>query len=193
MAHADETKAPEAPAAAAAAAPAKAPAANDEEHEDLRLRIGFNLGGGYAFVGSAGGPAIGLGFRVGVQVNRLIGAYYQTGANVLVVSGGGNTAAASFIPNSAMLSLTPVDMFEVAAGPSVDYFGYGAVSTGAGSATAAGGVAFGIAGRAALHLGGRNAETGRRSGFTIGVDVHPIFAAGDVAVPITLGLGGDWF
>ncbi len=190
MAHADETKAPEAPAAAAAA-PAKTAAANDEEHEDLRLRIGFNLGGGYAFVGSAGGPAVGVGFRVGVQVNRLIGAYYQTGANVLIVSDSGSTTAASFIPNSAMLSLTPVDMFEVAAGPSVDYYGLGSVSTT--SAVASGGVAFGIAGRAALHLGGRNAETGRRSGFTIGVDVHPIFSSGAVAVPITLGLGADWY
>jgi len=166
---------------------------DDESHDDLRLRIGFNVGGGYAIVDGGGGPAVGVGFRIGAQLNRLMGVYYQTGANVLVATGPGNTsaAAAAFIPNSAMFSLTPVDLFEVAAGPSLDYFGLAAASTSA--ASAGGGIAFGVAGRAALHLGGRNAETGRRKGFTIGVDVHPIFVGGGVAVPITLGLGADWF
>ena len=47
-------------------------------------------------------------------------------------------------------------------------------------------------GKAALHLGGRNEETGRRRGFTIEGNVHPSFTPGDAALFITGGLGYDW-
>lgn len=170
------------------AKPADAKAADGAEHEEMRLRIGFNFGAG-PVVGDSSGFTLGAGFRAGVQVNRLLGGYVQTGGSVLVASAAGTSATAiAFVPISPMVSLTPADMFEVAAGPSLDYYG-GVSTTGAGST---GSFAFGIAGRLALHLGGRDATTGRRSGFAIGVDVHPIFASGMMVMPITIGLGGDW-
>jgi hypothetical protein len=94
-----------------------------------------------------------------------------------------------------MFALTPVDLFEVAAGPSLDYLsgGSASVSGSAASANAFSSVYFGIQGRVALHLGGRNEETHRRRGFTIGLDVHPSFVPNGPVTFITGGLGADWF
>lgn len=165
--------------------------------EDMRFRFGFNGGAGF-LLGDVGGPTLGFGVRAGLQVNRLFGAYLQSGGSVLIgASSGPNTSvsAIAFIPFSPMASITPIDQLEFAAGPSLDYYSGGSASTGGGGAAAGstGAFAFGIAGRVALHLGGRDEHTGRRSGFTIGADVHPIFVGGGVTVvPVTIGLGGDW-
>ncbi|MFO0665003.1 MAG: hypothetical protein U0174_13695 [Polyangiaceae bacterium] len=188
----DPTGAPSKPAEAKPAEAKKdeAPAAAAAGGEEVRLRIGFNFGAG-PLLGDISGLNLGAGFRVGAQFNRLLGAYVQTGGTALVGFGGASASAIAFVPISPMASITPIDQIELAAGPSLDYYSGGTVtSTTAGGST--GSFAFGIAGRAALHLGGRNETTGRRSGFAIGLDIHPIFAGGGVVVPMTIGLGGDW-
>ena len=175
------------PAEAKPAETAPAPAAGSE---DLRLRIGYNIGAG-PLLGDISGFNLGFGFRIGAQFHRLLAAYVQTGGNALFGFTGGFTAIA-FVPISPMLSFNPIDELELAAGPSADYYSGGRV-TSSSTAGSTGSFAFGIATRLALHLGSRDNATGRRSGFTIGMDIHPVFVASGAVVPMTIGLGGDWF
>lgn len=189
-------------APAAPAGGAAAPAA-DDEHEDGRLRIGFNINGGLGTGGNLSGPVFGGTFRVGWQINRLMGAYANITPFVWVGSSsttglGGATAdigAIAGVQTAPMFSLTPIDLLEIAAGPSLDYLSGGGVSAGPGGTSVGGfsGMYFGINGRLALHLGGRNPDTGRRKGFTIGGDIHPTFTPGSAVTFFTLGLGADWY
>jgi hypothetical protein len=195
--------APAAPAAAPGA-PAGGPADKDKDKEEEgRLRIGFNfLNAGVGSAGDLSGPFIGATFKIGWQFNRLMGLYGNITPFVWI---GSNSAAPSNVSIGAisgtqltpLFSLTPADIFEVAAGPSLDYLtGGGAdVTTAGGGTTSVGGfssVYFGLHGKVALHLGGRNEETGRRRGFTIEGNVHPSFTPGDAALFMTGGLGYDW-
>lgn len=199
--------APATPATTAApAAPAAPPPAKENEYPS-RLRIGFNVNGGVGSGGDLSGPAIGATFRLGWQIDQLLGAYGQisplvwigtssaTGVNGSKVDVG----AVSAFQLSALGSVTPIDLIEIAAGPSADIMGGGEVKASAGttggssSASAFAGTYFGIHGRVALHLGGKNAETGRRRGFTIGADIHPTFTSGSTLTFFTVGLGADWF
>lgn len=186
-----------APATTAPAAPATTTEHKDDEYEG-RLRIGFNINGGYGTAGNLSGPTFGGTFRVGWQIDALMGAYYQISPMVWAgsVSGASNLSISAIagVQNSFMFSLTPADIIEVAAGPSADYLGGGSSSVGGVTAASAfGGVYLGIHGRVALHLGGRNPQTQRRRGFTLGGDIHPSFTPGDVSTFFTLGLGGDWY
>lgn len=168
------------PASFAAALVLSSGAARADEEKGLRLRLGFNLGGGVV-VGDATGPVVGGGIRGGLQLSNLVGLYLQTGANVLIASpkGAGGTTAVAFIPFTGMVSISPVSQLELAIGPSLDYY------SGATTTSTAGGAAFGIAGRVSVHPFGR-------SGFAIGADIHPLFIDGITVVPITFGLGFDF-
>ena len=154
--------------------------ARADEDNGIRPRLGLNLGGGIV-VGDATGGVVGGGIRGGVQLNNLVGLYVQTGANVLIATpqGSADTKAIVFVPFSGMISLSPVKQLELAIGPSLDYYG-GATTT-----SASGGAAFGIAGRVSVH-------PFSRSGFAIGMDIHPLFIDGIAIVPITFGLGFDF-
>ena len=195
--------APAAPAAGAPAAPgADKPAGGaDDGEEKGRLRIGFNfLNAGIGTGGDLSGPFIGATFKIGWQFNRLMGLYGNITPFVWIGSSDaakaanvsiGAIAGTQFTP---LFSLTPADIFEVAAGPSLDYLSGGGVSSGAGGSSAGGfsSVYFGVHGKVALHLGGRNEETGRRRGFTIEGNIHPSFTPGSAVTFITGGLGYDW-
>ncbi len=177
----------------------EAPRADEAKgHEDVRLRIGFNFNGGAIVSPSTVGGG-GFAFRIGVQANRLLGFYYQV--SPLVFAGfsagdaGASAGALGLFQNSLMAAMTPIDLLEIAAGPSLDYAGLAVASaseTEAGTGTASK-LFFGVAGRVALHLGGRNAATGRRAGFTIGLDPHVIFGSGSAVVALTGGIGADWY
>lgn len=165
------------------------------EADDVRVRIGFNFNGG-AIVAPATVGGGGFAFRLGVQANHLFGVYYQAMPMVFagfsVGSASAEAGAIGVFQNSLLASLTPIDLVEIGAGPSLDYAGIAAASTESGSGTG-GGLFFGLAGRAALHLGGRNKDSGRRTSFTIGFDPHLIFGAGDPVISLTGGLGADWY
>ena len=191
--------APAAPAAVPGA-PAGAPVDKDKEEEG-RLRIGFNfLNAGVGSAGDLSGPFIGATFKIGWQFNRLMGLYGNITPFVWI--GSSSAAGAANVSIGAitgtqltpLFSLTPADIFEVAAGPSLDYLSGGSVSTGAAGASAGGfsSVYFGAHAKVALHLGGRNEETGRRRGFTIEGNIHPSFTPNDTALFIFGGLGYDW-
>ncbi|MFO0662344.1 MAG: hypothetical protein U0174_00245 [Polyangiaceae bacterium] len=153
----------------------------DDEDRGVRLRLGFNVGGGVV-VGDATGGVVGGGIRGGLQLNNFVGLYLQTGGNVLLAApptGAGDITAIAFIPVSPMVSLSPVPQLEFALGPSLDYYG------GATASSTNGGAAFGIAGRASVHPFGR-------TGFALSADIHPLFIGGVTIVPITFGLGFDF-
>jgi|GEM_PF-2093188 len=200
-----------APAAATpslAAVPPAHPTLTDEEADaNGRLWIGFNVGGGVGTGASLSGPAFDGQFRAGYVLNHLYGVYGNVTGIAWVAGGGSSNAGGASVSVGAvsgflvtpMFALTPVDLFEVSVGPSLDVLGGGKASvsssTSAGSASAGGfsGAYFGAEGRVALHLGGRNPETHRRRGFTLSLDVHPSFVSGGPITFITGGLGADWF
>jgi hypothetical protein len=160
--------------------------------EGTRLRGGFSLNGGMA-AGLASGPAVSLALRIGAQMGRYFGLYYQQSPLIFVASSGDGTTAAAFLDmNSILASVVLADMIDLGAGPSLDYYAAGACDANVNCA-AASGWQLGMHGRLALTLGGRDATTGRRSGFSIGVDEHPMFAGGQVLALTTLGIGGEWY
>ncbi len=187
--------------AAQPAQPAQGAAMSDEEADAKgRLWIGFDVGGGVGTGANLSGPAFDGAFRIGYVFSHMYGVY----GNITPIAWVGSAAntpsnvsigAVSGILLTPMFALTPVDLFEVAAGPSLDYLSGGgaSVSGSSASANAFSSVYFGIQGRAALHLGGRNEETHRRRGFTISLDVHPTFVPNGPVTFITGGLGADWF
>jgi hypothetical protein len=202
------------PAVAPGTAPLPAPAPGryregeeQEPGDEGRLRIGFNVDGGLGTGGNFKGPAIGATFRIGWQLDKLMAIYGQVGVVLWVATSSETLAGKSFDASAIggyrftpMFSLTPVDLFEVAAGPSLDNLSGGSSSTSIAGTTltqevkAYTGYYFGIHARAALHIGGKpNMKTGRRVSFTIGFDVHPTFAEGSTIMFYTLGLGGDWY
>lgn len=189
---------PAEPAPAAAGANKPEPKSEPEEADDFRLRIGFNINGGAIVSPSTVGGG-GFAFRIGVQPNSLLGVYYQASPMVFAgLSVGSTSAGASAVglfQNSVLVSLTPIDLIEIAAGPSLDYAGIAtaSVATDGTGSSAGSNVFFGAATRFALHLGGKNEKTGRRTSFTLGLDPHFIFGAGDPVVVLTGGLGADWY
>jgi hypothetical protein len=165
--------------------------ASAPDSEGARLRGGFSLNGGAAF-GLASGPILSMAVRLGVQVTRAFGLYYQQSPMIFLASNEGSTAAGFLDLNSALASLTLADILDVAAGPSVDYYAAGSCGM-ANDCAGASGWQLGMHGRLALTLGGRDRETGRRSGFSVGLDEHPMFGGGSVLALTTLGVGGEWY
>jgi hypothetical protein len=190
-----------APATAAPTAPPEQGGGDDDKYEG-RLRIGFNINGGYGTSSGISGPMFGGTFRVGWQIDSLMAIYANlspfvwAGSSSVTAPGisAASIGAIAGVQTSPMFSLTPADIVEIAAGPSADYYTGGGVSAGPGGSSVGGfsDMYFGIHGRVALHLGGRNAA-GRRRGFTLGGDVHPTFASGSAITFFSLGLGADWY
>jgi hypothetical protein len=173
----------------------------DDEDEEGRLRIGFNINAGVGSGGDLSGPALGGTFRIGWQFSRLVAVYGQISPYAWVAKNSKQTVSLSAIAGyqfTPMASVTPVDLLEIAAGPSLDLLSGGNTSgnvsgnTASASIGAFSGTYFAVHGRVALHLGSRNEETGRRRGFTLGLDIHPTFTPGTAVTFYTLGLGYDW-
>jgi hypothetical protein len=157
-----------------------------------RFRGGFSIGGGVGF-GFGTMPLFTAQGRLGAQINRMFAVFYQPTATLGVTATAGSAAAVVTSQNAIVGNVTLADVFEVGLGPSIDYVAMGAGSVG-GAVVAGAGVAFGADARLAWIPGGaNNAESGRRSGFAITLNVHPTFAGGTTLVPVTLGLGADWF
>jgi hypothetical protein len=166
--------------------------------EEPRMRGGVSLNGGVA-TGLVSGTVLGAGIRLGSQLRRSFGVYYQLSPLVLFENGVDASASAFLFMNSALANLTLLDVIDVGAGPSLD-----AVLGSSSSRPAIAGLAtpptlesgfqLGAHGRVALNLGRRDAMSGRRSGWSIGVDEHPmLLGGGHVLALTTLGFGGEWF
>ena len=128
-----------------------------------------------------------------MQINRLIAVYYQTHAMLGVVGAKGSacgTDCAFFGGiwlNEVMIDFTIQDVLQLGIGPSFDLFSIDNFTEGFP----------GVDARVGVALGGRNPW--RRSGFFLGVDVHPTFITDStfptsaVATSILLTLGGGWY
>jgi hypothetical protein len=162
------------------------------DYESVRLRGGFTIGGGAVF-GSFTGPIVDLSLRLGVQFGRVFALMVQSQPNVFFIISPTGTVAAGFgINNSLLAELTLFDFLQLGAGPSLDYIA-AAACTGENCSSAAG-TGLGLHARGAVVLGGRNREGGRRSGFSLSVNLHPVFLFnGEVLFFTTFGIGGDWF
>jgi hypothetical protein len=186
-----------------AAAPAPRPEPEHEEPSQLRLRGGFSVNGGLVHTPDGNGPAFGLAARLGVQINSYFAFYYQNTPLVTFAPTRGAQSAgfhAGFADyNTLLASLTVLDVLEIAAGPSIDYAKYADCSAGVTGFTPTAGcesgssVAFGGHARVALVLGGLFGSKDRRSGFSIGADIHPLLASDVSAYSATLGIGAEWY
>ena len=169
----------------------------------MRVRGGFSVNGGLVHTPDGNGPAFGLAGRLGVQLNSYFGLYYQNTPLVTFAPTSGAQSAgfhAGFADyNTILASLTLLDVFEIAAGPSVDYAKYADCSAGVSGFTPSAGcesgssVALGGHARVAFLPGGLFGSKERRSGFAIGADIHPLLLSDVSAFSATLGLGGEWY
>jgi hypothetical protein len=158
-----------------------------------RIRGGFSVGGGLVLGQSVdvGGTA-GLALRLGAQINRWFAVQYQNSPNLFAYGSRqqSETIVGFIDTNSVLATVNLGDHLEVGAGPSLDIAALAGCSVATVRCDATRGVAPGMHGRAALILGGRDPQTGRRIGFAIGVDGHPIFFPnGDPVLLLGLNIG----
>jgi len=172
--------------------------------DGVRLRGGISANGGiFLLPANPIGGAASLAGRIGVQFNHYFGIYYQNtpivGATVAHQQASATVVGADY--NSLLLSLTLFNVFEIGAGPSIDYLGLakGSISNTGNPLTAnptlatGTGVVAGGHGRVDFIIGGLSGDGPRRSGFVIGVDAHPMFPSTGKALSLTAGLGAEWY
>ena len=192
------------PVAPPVAAPPPAVPVEPEEKSHMRLRGGFSLNGGLVHTPDGNGPAFGLAARLGVQLNAYFGLYYQNTPLVTFAPSQASQSVsfhAGFADyNTVLASLTLLDMFEFAAGPSVDYAKYADCSAGVTGFVPTSGcesgssIALGGHGRVSFDLGGLFGDgKERRSGFLINADIHPLLLSDLSAFSATLGIGAEWY
>lgn len=179
-----------------------------EEADRSRVRAGFSINGGFGTGGGASGETYGPALHLGWQFDRVIAVYLRaagfwwSSSTKLSADRSLSATGAIGFQLTPLFSLTHAGTFEVAAGPSLDRLQTAGSSSNAssrtttlgGDAVAYSGVFFGAHGRAALHVGAKpSSDTGRRTSFTIGLDVHPTFAKGSALTFLTVGVGVDWY
>jgi hypothetical protein len=177
----------------------------DKVKDGVRLRGGFNIGGGVIKSPTGTGAASSVAARLGAQINHYFGVYYQ---NTPMVTFTPKTTAdsvgftAGFIDfNSLVASLTLLHFFDLGAGPSLDYVAITSCGAGLmGNIPTAGcdprivsGLRFGVHTRASLIIGGLDGDGPRRSGIVISADLHPLFLEEETIFSFTLGLGKEWY
>jgi hypothetical protein len=108
---------------------------------------------------------------------------------VAVIAGGG---VGFFDFNSFLVDVTAAHVFDFGVGPSADVITVQA-QTGAGN-TSATAVLPGLHARLALNVNGKPNAEGRRSGFSVGLDLHPTFGHnGVILFTMCPGVGYEWF
>jgi hypothetical protein len=152
------------------------------------FRWAFGVTGG-PYIGANVGGAGGFWGQAGVQINALIGVYYQTHAMLGAVGNraGDQAFFGGIWNNEVLVDFTFADFFQLGVGPSFDLFSVNSFTEGFP----------GLDGRIGFALGRR--AWGHRSGFMLGVDVHPTFITDntfpttDVVTSVLLTLGGGWW
>jgi hypothetical protein len=178
----------------------------DEVKDGVRARGGFNIGGGIMMLPNDGagqiGPAIALNGRIGIQFNHYFGLVYQNTPIVTFTPQAGNLGfKAGFADyNSFLAMLTLGNFLDIGAGPSIDFLMvYNAAAslnpaTGPGVTTSSSsGVSAGAHGRVAFNIGGLSGNGPRRSGFSLGLDFHPLFTGAFRGFSATAGFGAEWY
>jgi hypothetical protein len=176
-----------------------------ERPDQVRLRGGFSLEGAAVIIpGSSSGGAVSAvvpALHLGVQINHLLGVYYENHPLLMLLvgtgSGGGSLAVGFADLNNFIASVTLFDTLELGGGGGFDFYalaGCGANSSGAGCGAGTV-VTPGLHGKAAVHLGGWSGTQANRSGFSIQLSFHASIdpsGAGVIMLPMA-GIGGEWF
>ena len=158
-----------APAPAPEAAPAPAPApAGPVAQDGARFRWGISLGGGLEKVDVVSGPMFGLDFRLGLQLNHLLGFYVQPhlsfGSLSTEAGGVGITGTTGTFSVAAMAEATFKDRLFAGVGG-----GYGVLNNPSGAMLQARLGGYPVMGRGANGI--------RRKGLMVGVDLRMIFVS----------------
>jgi hypothetical protein len=178
-----------------------------------RFRFGIEAGLGYMFasstLGSAHGPAVNLGLRLGLQINNPWAVYFQSSVPIGVAAGltrdGTAVGGVAIAWNHGMLAeVTLGDMLHLGFGPSFDQVlgGICTNSTDLGNGTTtrpsnttscigSAGAAFGMTGRIAATFG--VTRPSRRKAFSLGLDLHPTFTPSGTFFFTTLNAGYEAF
>jgi|GEM_PF-2033939 len=167
------------------------PASAQERHSGPRLRAGLSgVGGGFA--GAVHGGLGGVEPRIGLQISDMFAVLIQGQGLIGQFAPDGDDRIAGFAFHSAMFELTAGDMFQLAAGPSLDFV-WGCSEAPGQIACSRGGAYAGANFRAAVIIGGRH-DAGWRDGFTISVDAHPtLLDDGEWSTVFLFGLGVDLY
>jgi hypothetical protein len=168
----------------------------EDEPSESRFRWGISGAGG-PILGAYSGGAGGIDARFGMQMSQLLGLYAQpillAGAGVSADAKGASATGLALYGIGAMVDTTLANLFYVAAGPELLFGGVGtaaASATGAARASASTGPFFSLAARTGFAFG--SARPDRRKAFTLGLDMHVVFAGGAAVLPM-LGLGYEAF
>lgn len=152
------------------AAPSLASAQHHHDHWAPRLRAGVSgVGGG--FIGHVHGGLGGVSPRIGIQFNDHFALMLQGQGLVGRFVPYPNEDLAGFAFHAMMFELTAGDVFQVAAGPSLDFV-WGCSADRGQPSCSRGGAYVGGDLRLALVFGGRH-DVGSRTGFAISFDIHP--------------------
>ena len=129
-----------------------------------RFRFGVAGGGGFEAVDGLRAWMVGFDFRLGLQLNDLIGIYAQPHLSFGSFGGAGSGLAGTTgtFAVAAMIDFTFIDAFSVGGG-----FGYGVFNNPSGPMLAIHAAAYPVSGRS---------EYGpRRRGLSVGVDLRTVF------------------
>ena len=197
---------PEETSAAAAAATVNV---NDEEEEanrdrdGLRLRFGFGINGGVIRSPTGAGVALSAGGRLGLQFFHLLSLYYQNTPMLTFTPKATENSAgfkAGFLDyNSLLVGITLLNFVDLGLGPSWDYVAVAKCTVVRNGSVPSAGCdqttlwAPGAHARASIVLGGLVGRGPRRRGFSLGLDMHPIFLSDETLFTLTAGLGGEWY
>jgi hypothetical protein len=169
----------------------------ENEPSESRFRWGISGAGG-PILGAYSGGAGGIDARFGMQMSQLLGVYAQpillAGAGVSADAKGASATGLALYGFGAMVDTTLANLFYVAAGPELLFGGVGTAAAsangGTARASASTGPFFSLAARTGFAFG--SARPDRRKAFTLGLDMHVVFAGGAAVLPM-LGLGYEAF
>lgn len=174
----------------------------EEVKDGVRARGGFSVNGGVMFLPNdapSAGPSFGFAGRLGVQFNHYLGLVYQNTPIVTFTRQASGFKGGFADYNSFLVMLTLGHFLDIGAGPSVDFLAVNntkavvALVGGGITSETSSGVSFGAHGRVAFNIGGLSGNGPRRSGFSIGVDAHPLFTGAGKGLSLTGGFGAEWY
>jgi hypothetical protein len=154
-----------------------------------RIRFGWDVGAG-GVVGYRSSFALNFGLRLGWQLSSEHAVFYQGNLPIAFFGesspGVGDGGVFVAVTNAVMYEFTVAHLLHLGVGPSVD-----AVATSIGGVRD--GWFFGAHGRIALTLGTQ--RPGRRTGFSLGLDLHPTFLTdiGGVLMTATGNVGLEYY
>ena len=144
-----------------------------------RFRFGFSLGAGFETVDEFSAWLFGFDFRLGVQINDMIGLYVQPHLSIGQGTEGSVSGSTGTFAATAMIDFTIVDRFFAGAG-----FGYGVANNPSGPALAL---------RAGAYPISERLTPRRRKGLMVGIDLRAIFTGVGTVVQFMGSVGYEAF